>query len=440
MVIKFPELLGALSQALDITEGQIRGHSHRTAYIAIKIGQLLNLSKNDIIELYQAALLKDSGCSSNAVRVFHIFNNDDLITKRNVKFVDWSNFFESSKFALKFVKKSNFFYKIFHLYKETNLSPKVMDDLTYTRCTNGSRIASYMGFSNRVCKAIECLDEHWDGRGSPYKLIGESIPLFSRILCLSQTLEVFVSAVGLDGAYEVIKNRKGKWFDPKLVDVAFSFKQDSEFWELYKRMLENPGFNLSLIDIVEELNIEDIDRICEGFAMIVDAKSSYTYQHSYRVAQYALMIAEKIGFEPSGTKFVYRAGLLHDLGKLGIPSFILEKPAKLTSEEFEIVKLHTKYTYDILSCIKCFEDLADIASAHHEKLDGSGYHRGLKASDLKLESRILAGGDVFDALYSERPYRSAMPIDKVFRIMEYEMKNELDQEIVKVLKDILNVL
>ncbi len=116
MGIKLSEILGSLSQALDMTEGQLRGHSKRTAYIALKIARELSLS----------------------------------------------DFWESSKFALKFVKKSNFLQKVFHLYKETGLSPKIMDDLTLTRCTNGSKIATYIGFSSEVAKAIECLDEHWE--------------------------------------------------------------------------------------------------------------------------------------------------------------------------------------------------------------------------------------------------------------------------------------
>lgn len=439
MGIKLSEILGSLSQALDMTEGQLRGHSKRTAYIALKIARELSLKDSEILELYKAAILKDAGCSSNAARVYQIFNNNDLITKYNVKFIDWSDFLESSKFALKFVKRSNFLQKVFHLYKETGLSPKIMDDLTLTRCTNGSKIATYIGFSSEVAKAIECLDEHWDGNGSPYKLRGEDIPLFSRILCLSQTMEIFASSAGIEQAYEIAKKRNKKWFDPNLVDIAFKFKDDKEFWEIYKKMLNNPSLNINLgiENIEEKLTVDDVDRICQAFAMIIDAKSNYTYEHSSRVAKYSVAISKKMGFDEEKIKFIYRAGLLHDIGKLGIPSSIIDKPGKLTNEEFEIIKLHTKYTYEILSCIEDFKELADIASAHHEKLNGKGYHRKLKDQEIKVESRILAVADVFDALHSERPYRPAMPIEKVFKIMQEEMKEELDQNIVLTLKEII---
>ncbi len=171
-------------------------------------------------------------------------------------------------------------------------------------------------------------------------------------------------------------------------------------------MLNNPALNISLgiENIEEKLTVDDIDRICQAFAMIIDAKSNYTYEHSSRVAKYSVAISKKIGFDEEKIKFIYRAGLLHDIGKLGIPSSIIDKPGKLTNEQ---------------------------------KLNGKGYHRKLKGQEINVESRILAVADVFDALHSERPYRPAMPIEKVFKIMQEEMKEELDQNIVLTLKEII---
>lgn len=297
------------------------------------------LNENQIRDLYFASLLKDAGCSSNVFRIYKIFNSNDLVTKYNVKISDWSNKIESIKFAIKNVKKNNIIEKLFHLYKETGLSPSIMDDLTLARCTRGAEIAKYIGFSEEVAKAIEHLDEHWDGNGSPYKLKGQKIPLFSRIICLSQTMDVFISSVNLEEAYNIIQKRKGKWFDPELVKAAISFKNEIDFWKNYYQIIENPNPQ-NLLETQEELTIENFDKICEGFSLIVDAKSPYTYQHSTRVAQYSQLIAKEIGY--TNLQFIKIAGLLHDIGKPGIPY------------------------------------LAHIASAHHEKLNAKGYHRNLK--------------------------------------------------------------
>ncbi|MER3559344.1 MAG: phosphohydrolase, partial [Armatimonadota bacterium] len=174
------ELLSALSHALDITEGQPRGHAARTTLITMRIAESLDLPKTERRDLFYATLLKDAGCSSNAVRVYKVFAADDLITKRHVKLVNWSNPIESIRFALEHMMPgAPIVQKIVHALKETLGSPKVMDEVTLARCTRGAQIARYIGFSDNTAQAIEYLDEHWDGWGSPYHLKGEQIPLLA---------------------------------------------------------------------------------------------------------------------------------------------------------------------------------------------------------------------------------------------------------------------
>jgi response regulator RpfG family c-di-GMP phosphodiesterase len=275
--LTFAEILSALSHALDITEGQPRGHAVRTAYLALRIGKELQLPDTDMRDLYKASLLKDAGCSSNAVRVYKVFAADDLLTKRGVKLVNWSNPLESLRFALEHMMPgANIFQKIVHALKETRGSAGVMDEVTQARCTRGAMIARYIGFTEQVAKAIEYLDEHWDGKGSPYKLKEEQIPLHARILCLCQTMEVFASTFGVDAAYEMLQQRRGKWFDPELARIAESFHTDRAFWALHAEMLHNPDMSPPMPDLTRQALPSDIDRVCEAFAMIVDAKSSFT--------------------------------------------------------------------------------------------------------------------------------------------------------------------
>lgn len=435
--LTFAEILSALSHALDITEGQPRGHAVRTAYIALRIGTELGLSDTDMRDLYKASLLKDAGCSSNAVRVYKVFAADDLLTKRDVKLVNWSNPIESLRFALEHIMPgANIVQKILHALKETRGSIRVMDEVTLARCTRGAMIARYIGFTEQVAQAIEYLDEHWDGKGSPYKLKGEQIPLLARILCLCQTMEVFATTFGVDAAYEMLHQRNRSWFDPELVRIACSFQYDRAFWALHAEMVHNPDMAPPMPDFTRQVLPADVDRVCEAFAMIVDAKSSFTAEHSRRVAHYAVQLANALGWDAERMNFIYRAGLLHDIGKLGVSNAILEKPGRLTDEEFAAIRRHPQYTYEILRRVRSFAWLAEVAGAHHERLDGRGYWRGLTAEQLTTEMRILAVADVFDALSAERPYRPALPMEKVFDIMERESGTALDGELVQILKSI----
>jgi putative nucleotidyltransferase with HDIG domain len=178
-----------------------------------------------------------------------------------------------------------------------------------------------------------------------------------------------------------------------------------------------------------------VDEVCRAFASIVDAKSEFTGQHSARVMGYSVEIAEALDLGQERIATLRRAALLHDIGKLGISNAILDKPGQLTDDEFAKVKQHPRFSYEILSRIRGFARLADIAGAHHERLDGRGYWRGMTGGQLDREMRILAVADVFDALSADRPYRGAMPMEQVFRILDGQAGTGLDADCVEVLRE-----
>lgn len=176
-----------------------------------------------------------------------------------------------------------------------------------------------------------------------------------------------------------------------------------------------------------------IDEVCEAFAHIIDAKSAFTGTHSTRVTEYSLKIADLFCFDEERKTTLRRAALLHDIGKLGVPNSILDKPGELTREEFATIRRHPRYTLEILSPIKGFGRIAEIACAHHERLDGTGYWRGLDATTLDMDMRIIAAADVFDALSASRPYRRALPLTEVFEIVDKTACNHLDPDCVDAL-------
>jgi putative nucleotidyltransferase with HDIG domain len=167
---------------------------------------------------------------------------------------------------------------------------------------------------------------------------------------------------------------------------------------------------------------------------VVDAKSPWTYKHSSGVADIAVGIADMLGFDALARRDLRRAGLLHDLGKLGVSNTILDKPGKPTDEEFAEIKRHPDYSQKILEQIPLFGRLADVASAHHERLDGRGYHRRMPGEVMPPEARILAVADVYEALTAARPYRDGLPREKALSIMKKDAGQHLCAECIAALE------
>jgi HD-GYP domain-containing protein (c-di-GMP phosphodiesterase class II) len=427
-------ILGALSQALDLVEGQPEGHALRTAKLALRLADELKLSDVDKEALYFAAVLKDSGCSNNAVRIQKMFGGDEFLAKQKVKLVDWTSNLESIKFAIAQTESGNTIgAKLRRLAQNLGHPAKVMDEVTEARCTRGAMIAKMLGLNAEVANAIHALDEHWDGNGSPYKIERTDIPLLARVLCFCQTFEVFVQSFGLNAAYQMAEERNHKWFDPEVVAACRAISSDSQFWTSFNDL---EGISIQFAESHESAIDADLDGIAEAFALIIDAKSSFTAEHSTRVARYAVQIGRYMDLPADTIKLLHRTGLLHDIGKLGISTAILEKPGKLEPEEFNQIKLHPKYSDLILRRIPTFEDIADLASTHHERLDGKGYWRGLGADQLSLTSRIMTVSDVFDALSANRPYRQALPLETIFQIMDRDIGSAFDPDCMIALHEI----
>jgi HD-GYP domain-containing protein (c-di-GMP phosphodiesterase class II) len=275
-----------------------------------------------------------------------------------------------------------------------------------------------MRFSQEVANAILDLDEHWDGGGLPVGKSGEDISLFARIALLAQVVDVLHASNGREAACAEILRRSGGWFDPAVVQAFSQVAEDDSFWDMLVRdhleriLLEmEPGQHAVIADDDYQ------DEIAEAFARVIDAKSPYTSGHSGRVAIVTDLIAREMGLDSERRRSLKRVALLHDIGKLGVSNSILDKPGSLNDDERATVQLHAGLSEQILSRISCFADLAKVAGAHHERLDGKGYPRGLSGDDIDLDTRIISTADVFDALTADRPYRPAMPVTKAMAIL-----------------------
>ena len=412
------------------------GHSVRSCMIGMRLAQQIGLGTEDQPDLYYALLLKDAGCSSNASRLFHILNADEIRAKRDVKTTDWTRVgWESLHYALTHVATGLPFLERMHrLLQVAATQQQDSCDLVKIRCERGAYVAKQLGFSSSVAAGIHSLDEHWNGRGYPDGLRKTGIPMFSRIANLSQTLDVFLTARGPAAAIEAARKRSGRWFDPELVKAAVSLSNTGALWSgLDSEDLINKVVALEPEQRRLTANEDTIDNICMGFAEVIDAKSPFTYRHSSGVAEAAVEIARWFGMSAREMKLLRRAALLHDIGKLSVPNSILEKPGKLTAEEWKIVQDHPYYTLEILKRIPGFEAMSVDAAAHHERLDGTGYWRGWGGEQLSSSARILAVADVFDALHAKRPYRDSLPLEKIFSMIRKDAPRGLDLPCVEAL-------
>ena len=431
-------MLASLSFALDLTEGQPMGHALRADLISLELAARLDLPLQVRRDLHYAALLKDAGCSSNASAVCELFGGSDIAAKRARMVTDWTDDLQVALYAFEqSAPGSSWFERAKRVAAVAKLGNRAAVRLVQMRCDRGAEIVRQLSFGPGVAEAVRTLDEHWDGHGHPRGLKGDQIPITARVLGLAQILEVFTGECGPQAAIELVRRRSGKWFDPTVVEACRGLENTLARWSaMTTRQLRSEVSRAEPGQAAVIAGKATLRRVAQVFAGIVDAKSPYTGAHSVRVAEIAVAVAKELGWKKEFVEETRSAGLLHDLGKLSVPNSILDKPGALEPPEWEVMRMHALYTERILEHVKGFEWLAFASAAHHERLDGSGYCRGLVAEQLPELSRVLAVADVYDALSTVRPYRHALSPPEVFAIMDRDDGRGFDSECMEALRSV----
>jgi HD domain len=269
--MRLSEVLSGLSHALDLTEGQPRGHGERSCLIGMRLAARLGLDDATRSSVFYALLLKDAGCSSNAARIASLFGADDAVVKRSRRVTDASR---RGRALLHVVRAAAPGATPVGRARRVGIvlafGRAGARSLVELRCERGAEVARAIGFDEVVARAILDLDEHWDGGGYPRGVAGEAISRPGRILCLAQTAEVFWRRGGPGAACDIARRRSGTWFDPALVDALCALEHDRRFWG----SLEAPAVgDVEPPDRVLVADDERLDRVAEAFASVVDAKS-----------------------------------------------------------------------------------------------------------------------------------------------------------------------
>ena len=285
--------------------------------------------------------------------------------------------------------------------------------------------------------------EKYDGSGF-FGLSKDEIPLLAQIIALPDTLDLVFdlrNVVNKKIVTAFVREHRNTFFSPVLADVFLKIADHPGFWQA----LSDENIDDSLKKVIpiysHELSYNEIRTITKTFSNIIDAQSEFTQKHSSGLSEKLNKMAEFYKMDTIMTMKLLIATDLHDLGKLVISSKLLDKPGRLTEEEFIEIKKHPKITRLCLQDINGFEEITNWASNHHEKLDGSGYPEGLTAKDLDFNSRLIACLDVYQALREDRPYRKSMDHNKAMEILNSMVKaGQLDHSIVDDINSVFSNL
>jgi HD-GYP domain-containing protein (c-di-GMP phosphodiesterase class II) len=247
--------------------------------------------------------------------------------------------------------------------------------------------------------------ERWDGKGVPAEVRGDEILMPARLVNLADVVEVYHRSGGVEAAVAVARDRSGSQFDPELVE-AFCLDAPPLFSDL-DGLTTWPAVIAAEPTLEIVLSDEELESALEAIADFTDLKSPWTLGHSRGVADLACAATTLYGLSEDDARLVRRAGLVHDLGRLGVSNAIWDKRGPLTAAEVERVRMHPYLTDRMLASSEVLAPLGAIAVQHHERLDGSGYPRGLSGNALTSTGRIIAAADAYHAMTEPRPHREA---------------------------------
>ena len=403
MEIAIIGLLSAFSFALDCVEAELihvtSNHGKRVAYMSVCMAEKMGVSDDALRDLAACALLHDNALTQYINEEFYsdISNIDTLKVSSD------------------------------------DITPRQLG----MHCIYGEKNLKKYPFKTGVKDVILYHHEEADGSG-PFEKKWTEVPLFARIIHFSDMLDAFCKAQKFDEdvfnkAVHFIEKNKDKRFDSEVTKMFFDAFDKDEFSRLGDEHIEEYFWEkVPCEKSFYSFNV--LKDLADLFAKIIDYKSEFTSRHSLGVARTASKISEIMGYDKVICDKMYLAGTLHDVGKIAIGNEILEKPARLTDEEFAKMKNHAGYTYMILSKVDGFEEIRDIAAFHHERLDGSGYPFGKRADELTTLQRIMACADIYQALTEKRPYKDGMDHDKACEILkDMADKNWIDKNITEVI-------
>ena len=400
--------MAALSLATDLGLGQPLGHELGVALSALELAERLGCTSEECSDVYYVALLVHLGCTAAAPDFADWVGGDEIHFQSGVQVLGpASEPGEDLRYLVRRLADDQPLPTRARLVAKQLVGGKKLFALAAAHlCEGGRLLAQRLHLNDEVARALGQVPARWDGKGVPSDVAGEAISRPLRIVRVAHDLVVIAHARDAQAAVETLGRRRGRGYDPQVVAAALaepeSLLRAADVPDAWERVLDaepQPRVTMSTAGI---------QVVARAFGEFVDLKVGFLTGHSSRVAELAATAAEALDCSRTEQSAVRAAGFLHDLGRVAVPNGIWEKPGALSGGERERVRLHPYYTERVLERSPALAPLAPLAGSHHERLDGSGYHRGATAAQLGLGARLLAAADAYDAMTHDRPHRPAI--------------------------------
>jgi HD-GYP domain-containing protein (c-di-GMP phosphodiesterase class II) len=418
--VRIAELVATLSYAADLGLGQPMAHCMRQTVIALRLADLAGASAEDREATYYLGMLVNSYCHADAAEQASWFGDDIAFKGEGFEVLDMS-----TRQAISFLVRrvGSHGTPVERARRVATLPvafPRRLSEFLTTHSTLGSRFAAQIGLGEPLKTAVAQAYEQWDGKGVPGHLSGEQICLPARLVQVASPVEVLSRRHGVESARRVVRKQAGSELDGRLAGL-FAAHAD----ELLAGLDEAADWD-AVMDAEPRLGRRvqgaELDHVLEAMADLVDLKSPYLAGHSRGVANLAASAGRGLGLDAADVTTVRRAGLLHDLGRLGVPNTIWDRQGPLREVDVERVRLHPYLTDRMLVRVPALRASREVAARHHERLDGSGYPRGLTAVSLTMPDRLLAAADAYHALTEPRPHRPAMSTLDAARVVQADVR------------------
>ncbi len=419
-VSRTADLVGALSLATDAAAGFPPETALRTGLLAARLARASGLGGDSLRDAYYAGALRFLGCTAASHEQARFNGGDDVGFARAFEDVDLGDPVQGVHRALTALGRGHGPMARVRALARFLGDPRGAEKVSRAHCETALRLAERLGMSAGVRQALDQMYERWDGRGVPARLRGDAVDKVARVLHVAHVSEVYFRLGGVDAARAEIRRRRGKHFDPAVAETFVSAPDllkdlggSSSAWDTF--LAEEPP-------PVAMLRKGDLPSVTLAFAHFADLKSPFMLGHSAGVAALARESAAVAGLDGSARDIVYTSGLVHDIGRVGVSSGIWDKPGPLNALEWQRAQSHSAETQRVLAFSSLLRPIACVAGGTHERLDGSGYHRGLPGSSLGAGVRLLAACDVYSAVTEARAHRAARAPGDAARILFEEAK------------------
>lgn len=427
--LRLAGLLAALSLETDLAMGHPPEEAMRTCLIATGLARRMGLGVAPVAEVYWTALLMHVGCTAFSHEQAALFGGDEIAVNDVGSRTDTGQPREMLAMLLDLSRDMGAAERVRLFFAAATRGARFGREIATATCEVAATTAERLRMPAAVQQGLGQLFERWDGKGAPKGLSEDEIAQPARMAQIAADVAVFDRIGGPEAALEMVRRRSGGALDPHLANAFERHGTDllaeiaaCDPWQAVVEAEPSPRRH------IPESGIDDV---AHAFADVVDLKSVYTLGHSTRVAELAEATGREVGLPHDDVVLLRRAGFLHDLGKVGVPNGIWEKPGRLTSAEWERVRLHPYHSERILSRSPALAPLAELAGMHHERIDGSGYHRGSPAAAQSMTVRLLAAADVYAGRTEERAHRRALSADDAADGLAVEAKEgRLDAEAV----------